>query len=63
VANKIPDMRNPTMICIGPTSASNFYVSAEARRALVSVPGVLAGCNSDDQELHTHTSPILSLRR
>jgi hypothetical protein len=59
-ANKIRDKGNPIMIWIGPAFTSGFdglgqVRSGQVRRVLDSVPGVLAGCNSDDQEAHTQS--------
>jgi hypothetical protein len=53
-ANRISFKGNPKMIRIGPTLRGGTDGLAQARRALESVPCVLEGCNSDDQEVHTN---------
>jgi hypothetical protein len=54
---------NTYKIWIDSTFTGEFDGLAQIRRALDAVPGVLAGYNSDDQEVHIHAAPIHSVRR
>jgi hypothetical protein len=62
-ASMIPGKGNPVMIWISPTPAGRSDELARVRRAIDPVSGGLAGCSSDDQEVHTHVPPIRSVRR
>jgi hypothetical protein len=46
-----------------PTFIDGVDGLAQVRRALYSVPGVLAGYHSDDREAHTYAAPIHSVER
>lgn len=60
-ASRIPDKGNPLMI--DPTFTSGFDGLAQVRRALDSVPGVLAVCDSGDQETDTNSRGAHSLNQ